>query len=228
MKKTLIEDCSNANLKCIFKLEHLNQNIDGNVNFQKWKQSILKDFGKNAKLFRCQEDKILFYIKNDVAKIKKLSVRCPICQKSICYFCLYSDDSSYSSAICCLKRAIYICLFITGPNYTKKDNLFGFDNILFLFPGINIFGISIRAQNILFIGLASKKSLNFGNIEKDDDSYSNFYIAMAVIISLVLIIPFLILDSFQIIILILLSIPFKFLPIKYYFGILDINKEIFY
>ena len=126
------------------------------------------------------------------------------------------------------KSIIYFYFYIRSK--IQKNGLFDdFYNILFLIPGINLLGLSIRSDSIFASDLASKKQdINIGKLKSSDKVYNKFFVLMLYIIPLVLSIPFLLIDIFHIIILILISIPFKFIPIKYYFGLFDIKKEIFY
>ena len=70
----------------IFKLEYFNQNLNDNVEYQKWNNLMIKKYGRKAKLFKCQDDDILFYTSNEDCKSHPFyqSV-CPYCNNTIYY-----------------------------------------------------------------------------------------------------------------------------------------------
>ncbi len=45
----------------VFKLDYIEQNVNDNFKYQKWKEIKSKEFGNNSKQFKCNKDKILFY-----------------------------------------------------------------------------------------------------------------------------------------------------------------------
>ena len=211
----------------IFKLDYENQNVDNNINYLNWKNSNIKEYGNNAKLFKCKKCKILLYSKNeDNIKEPYYSKLCPICKKYICYFCSYSYNySKYDHLYCCFKRVINISFLISGVNYLKEKDLFDCDNLLFLIPIMNILGLFLRTDSLLFYSRASEKSKKEGKFEE----YSNneFYEKMLYIIPFVLGIPYFLIDAYHLIFLYLISIPFKLYPLKYYLGFVDIKSNYF-
>jgi len=95
-KEVNIINSSELNLDKIFKLDYAGQKLDNNIEFQKWKQSILIKYDKDAKLFRCIEDNILFYIAyENCRKIPIFKGICPICKNQICLFCSYNLNDKY-------------------------------------------------------------------------------------------------------------------------------------
>jgi len=211
----------------IFKFEYENQKIDNNINYLKWKDSIIKKYDNDVKIFKCKQCKILFYSKNeDMIKNPYYSMPCPICKKYICYFCSCSYIySKYSLLYCCRRRILNICFFISAPSYSKDENLFNLEIFMFLIPIINILGLFRRIETILFFSLPQEISKNEGKFKYYENS--KFYEIMVFIIPIVLGIPFFFIDIYHIIFLFLISIPFKLYPFKYYLGVIDIKGKYF-
>ena len=199
----------------IFNLDYENQNLDNNINYLKWKDSIIKEYGNKTKLFKCKKCKILFYSTNEeIIKTSYYTNTCPKCKKHICYFCFNYSENKY--LYCCKRRVINILFFISGPNYIKDNDKIDCDNILFLIPIINIIGLSFCANNILFLSMTTSSS-----------KYDPLYEYMTFLIPLVLFIPYFFIDIYHIIFIFLISIPFKFVPLKYYNGIFDSKFKYF-
>ena len=211
-----LNDKIEINENKIFNLDYENQKLDNNKNFLKWKTSIIKEFGNDAKLLKCKSCKILFYSKNeDISKEPYYTNTCPKCKNHICYFCLHSYNSENIKIYCCIRRVLNILFFISGPNYIKEKEI-NCDNILTLIPIINIIGLSICANNIFFFSMTTSSS-----------KYGPIIEYMISLIPLALFIPYFIIDIYYIIFLFFISIPFKFIPLKYYNGILDIKFKYF-
>ena len=206
----------------IFRLDYENQNIDDNIHVLQWKQLMLKKYegNKNLKLFKCQEDNILFY---DNFFDNNYLGFCPICNKYICYYCLYPNQAKESYVFCCLKRLIYTCVFINGPKYTKMNNLCTAISICLLIPGVNFFMTGIFLGVFMEETVANQK-LKKNKILKIIALERNIY--LKTLTSLILMIPYLIMNAYFILGLILISIPFKLIHLKYYFGIFDTKEEL--
>ena len=53
-----------------FKMDYRNQILNNNVEFINWKNSMLKKYGNDAKMFKCSKDNLLFFTsKNNCKKI---------------------------------------------------------------------------------------------------------------------------------------------------------------
>ena len=99
---------------------------------------MINKYGKNVKFFKCIKDKLFFCIKN-----KNYYIKCPLCNRYICYYCsfyTYSEENKWIS--CCLKRSISEHILYNSPNYNGKEFLI--ENKIFFIPGINLFTIFIR------------------------------------------------------------------------------------
>ena len=102
----------------IFNLEYAEQNITNNNKYKKWKESMLKIYGNDAKLFRCIQDKILFFTTyDDCNNYPAFKCKCPKCNQIICHFCSSIDRFNL---ICCYKRMLYKLLFHDGLSFIKK------------------------------------------------------------------------------------------------------------
>jgi len=55
---------SSENEDNIFISEYQGQSLKNNINYKNWENSMFVKYGKDAKLFHCQEDKIYYYVSN--------------------------------------------------------------------------------------------------------------------------------------------------------------------
>ena len=170
-KEINIIDSSELNLNNIFKIDYVNQKLDNNIEFQKWKESMLIKYGKDAKLFRCIEDNILFYITyKDCRKKPSFGGKCPICKNQICLFCSYNYKDKSDRDNCCLKRSINRAIFYNGLKYiieidnSYKENI----KVYELTPGISLMTFIYKIICILYLDVATKKSL------KNNREYNSF------------------------------------------------------
>ena len=204
----------------VFNLEYNDQNVNDNVEYQKWKELMLKECGNNSKQFKCNKDKILFYSRySEYINDPYYKSKCPICNNYICYFCSCYSKNIYIS--CCIKNSILKSFFYFGPESIKKS----FNNFITLSPYINIFLMIAFTFKILYLVIITKKSKNHDNIELMQ--YVNFdknrkhvlNITIVILIDILLSIPFTIIYTYFIILLLIISIPFKCIPLKYYSGV---------
>ena len=218
----------------IFYLDYGEQKVINNKKYQIWNESMLQKYGNDAKLFRCIQDKILFYVSYaDCIDDPSFKCKCPICGNIICHFCSGIDTLN---VICCYKRLIYNSLFHDGFVFIKKVDknkdiqLLSNDlSSLFIFiPGMHLFIFNfIYANKVLF-------SVTTKAIEYDDKGVRQTYLyrfqkkcfnfiiiyIFALMIALNSI-YFFILDFYFILFLLFISILFKFYPLKYYLGIIS-------
>ena len=121
----------------VFKLEYEDQNVNENIEYQKWKKLMLKEYGNNSKQFKCNKDKILFYSSyNDCLNNNYYKCRCPVCNNYICYFCSFNGNNELTK--CCIKRNILKPIFYHGPNFIES---FEKVSLFILIPFINIYSI---------------------------------------------------------------------------------------
>ena len=150
---------------------------------------------------------------------------CPICKKYICYNCQFYYKNKICNAICCFKRLVNVILFVNGPKFTRRDNICSLLSILLLIPGINIliFGFfltMIMDENIV------KENLKKENVfEPSWISGCAIYLEFFTIIALI--ICYFLLSVYFLLGLILISLPFKLIPLKYHSGIMDAKEEFF-
>ena len=229
-KNTNLIIANNRTSTSVFNLEYIDQNLNDNIEYQKWKKLMKKEYGNNSKQFKCNKDKILFYSSyNDyMDDYNKYKSKCPVCNKYICYFCSYNDGKDYLP--CCLKNSIIQTFLYCGPKYAKEP--FDDSNLFFLIPIINILLIIISFFKILYIYLMIEKSKNYNNeelkqyVDIDNGKIQILNIIIIISIDIFLCIPFIIIYNYFIILLIIISIPFKFVPLKYFLG--AFYNEVFY
>ena len=182
---------------------------------------MIKYYGNDANLFRCLEDKILFF--NENIRNSGCFIKCPICNKYICCYCSYSSSRYYGDdqIKCCLKSALASLFIYKAPKCAEEKFRISFENIIIFIPGCNFFIIYFLICTFFIIVLASKQSKK----EKDKDlenasSFNNIFVLVLVyLIGFFLLISFFILNIIFIIFLIIISIPFQFYPIKFLAGI---------
>ena len=194
----------------VFKLEYIEQNVNDIFEYQKWKEKMLIELGNNSKQFKCTKDKILFYSAyNDKIKDNYYKCKCPICNNYICYFCsCYSEDSYY---FCCIKNNIFKSFFNFGPEAIKEP----FDNLHGLYPYLSIFIFFVFILRLLHTEKRTEKPKNRADIQIQHFVYITTPLFMDIFLS----IPFTIIYTYFIILIIIISIPFKFVPLKYYLGV---------
>ena len=94
-----------------------------------------------------------------------------------------------------------------------------------LIPGLNIFAIFMFFFILFHLGLIKEKSKNNNEEKYVDDTKHKKYILNGIILHLLIglsiSISFLIILNYLIVLLIIISIPFKYIPLKYYFGVLN-------
>ena len=208
----------------VFKIDYDNQKLDNNIDYKNWKESMLKYYGKNAKLFRCLNDKILFFKKYiDSKSIFNYFQKCPICKKYICYFCSYSSNIKEEVLKCCFRRAIITKLIYEVPLYVKNEFKWTCEYFNFLIPGKNFFSIFIVINIFFLFRIASRQSRQNKNVNLEvSDSFKNKFFLLFIDLTGVLIsIPFIIYNIFFIIFMLLISFQFEFYPIKYMFSFIN-------
>ena len=225
-----LDDKNISNSECVFQLDYSNQSLKENKKFQKWKIQMLKKYGNDAKLFKCKNDNCYFYGSNKECKTKPLGAAyCPICRRSICYYCLsISYDDSLDCGKCCVKRRVYCMLFQDGYSFIKPepnddaDAYYSFLKMFFI-PIFSFMTFVGYFSIVLFYKLYMKDGPIYENIFYKDDRHARLFtteISINVGIALILSIPFLIIDIYFKILLLIISLPFNNYPLKYYFGIL--------
>ena len=225
-----------SNLDNIFKLEFKDQNYKNNLKFISWRDSMIRKFGRNAKLFKCILDNILFYTTNkDCKNYPFYKSTCPCCNQEICFFCYRASSDSYGNGTCCLGRKIYCIFFQDGlrlinPVHPEKDYKPKFKNLLkfYFIPGVNLLFFMAQMHIQLFYKLALKNDMpktKGDYLLNYEDRYHKNYLTLQIFVvidaafSLILTISYLILNLLFILLLTIISLPFKLYPMKYYMGI---------
>ena len=227
-KIDLNENFSSLNTN-IFKPEYEDQKLNNNVIFLKWQKSMIKIYGEKAMLFKCLKDKIYFYTSyEECIRYPVYQSICPECGKQICYYCSrYEKDAFYENGTCCLQRKIK-CMFnqecyrYIKPIY-KEENIYPFKEafISFIIPVIHLFTLIAQIQGIFYYKLIVR------DVEKAKGGkryyeYSKVYDCVVIInmgIAIILVIPLFLINIYFIIFMLVISLPFKFIPLKYLLGI---------
>ena len=224
-KGNLIEISKEANPN-VFEYNYEGQILTNNPEFDKFTQKMKKKIGNNAKLFKCKKDKVYFY--HDYSIFPYYTAKCPICNKSICYFCLNYNEYNYDE--CCLIKRIYYMFTVDG--YIFFDTLiikysYKFKEYLIyaLIPFINFVYIIGGIKISMLYNMGSKKSYKYYKITYYDLISGRHPILMKIIIfldiisSIILSLCYIIINVYFIIFILIISFPFKFIPMKYFLGV---------
>ena len=214
-----------------YKLDYLNQSKNTSLNYRKWENSMKEKYGKNAKLFKCPLDKILFYTSYSNYISEPISKSfCPICKNQICYYCSRLNKPNIKVNNCCTKLKLKTMFSSDGYRYINSlvfgelMNTFKEAFIVFITPGLNY---------LLFCALIFKTLFSDVNINNTNEIFNekiktydfylidkNSYIEITIIIIFALTISalyisFFILSLCLCLLLIICSFPFKLYPLKY-------------
>ena len=200
----------------VFIPDYVGQSINNNISFLNWKESMLKKYGSNAKLFKCLKDNIFYYTSFiECINYPIYQSICPKCKNEICFYCSRNiQDYFEETGTCCLGRKIK-CIFYQdcyryiNPIYQEENiNSFNEAFISFILPIINIFTYIEHIQGILYFKLATKESQQYIKVERYFQ-HLKYYSCIELInyfIGIILVIPLFIIHIYFIIF-ILLIIP---------------------
>ena len=220
-----------TNYKDYFKIEYVGQQLNKeNKEFQKWKKEKIDKYGKLLELYKCTKDNIIFCDYHSKSIINQFyESMCPICHKYICYFCEVTQKDSSNNGNCCItKRICY--LFLEGSKkYIKEESFFNnCEDYLLIMPIINLLYFMAGMQNSLFATLSKKfPKIEYTRyrIKSYEEYYKNnkrniylFLLWIIALFGLTLIIPFILLNIYFILFILLISIPFKKYPLYYAIG----------
>ena len=95
-----------------FKLDFAEQSIKGNRKFEEFKKQRLKELGKDAKLFHCKNDNVLFFVSKFecTTTLPYYYKQCPLCENYVCYFCERNSNAP-ERRNCCIKLYLYYFIF---------------------------------------------------------------------------------------------------------------------
>ena len=104
-----------------FQLDFAKEDIKGNRFFEEFKKQRLKELGKDAKLFHCKNDNVLFYVSKAECKINNTNnhyycKKCPLCKNYICYFCERISHNPREREKCCALSSLYYLFIINNFN----------------------------------------------------------------------------------------------------------------
>ena len=215
-----------------FKEEYASQNLSENREFRNWKNKMIQKYGKNAKLFECLKDNIIFYTSNeDFKSYPYYKSKCPCCKQFICYYChSIWQDNIYGNGSCCLSRKINYMIFkdslqLIDP-YDKKIDCSKICKNKYLYflliPVLHLLFFIYTIHMQFLYGLNLKNNVNHCRYyeERYTDNGFTFEILIGIDIafSIILTFSYFLLNLYFIIILLVISIPFKFYPMVYYMG----------
>ena len=213
----LDEENNESNNLAIFKLDFYGQKKDKNINFQKWKNSIIKKYNKNVKFFRCVKENIIFCSSNNNNIKKSYTSKCPSCNKDYCNYC--SDPSFYNNK-CCVKGRINYILFIEGPKLMENHPEDYKEMRLFLLiPFFNILYFIGGVLNCLFLHLKVKNS-NILKYEQKIQFFYKYYYYIVLTFGITISIPYVITVFLLTIIIVIISHPVKNCIVKYLLSIM--------
>ena len=213
----------------IFIPEYKGQNLKNNISFLNWKKLMLIQYGENAKIFKCIKDNILYCTSfNTCISYPIYQSKCPKCKNNICFYCSRNiNDYFNETGTCCLKRKIKCIFYQDCYRYInpiiEEENINSFTEALFLFitPITSLLNYIEHIQGIFYYKLATKESRQYIKVERYFDRLKDISCIeiINVLIQILLLLPLFIIHIYFIIFLILISIPFKFVPLKYFLGI---------
>ena len=213
----------------IFKVDYSEQKMDINLEFLKWKESMLEKYGSNAKLFHCIKDKIYFYVSKKECNYMK---NCPLCNNNICYFC---KSNGYHDGYCCISYKFYSMFFVDSSTYFEQyggyrreycQNKLSFDMVIQLIPILNIIYTIGSIHSCFYYSLDKYKGLKSNRNQYyqwlEDEHIISLYVLVGFDIgfSFLIVIPFWSYIIFYTIVLDLSSLLLDFYPIKIIAGIL--------
>lgn len=229
-KNTNIIDINQDINKKIFKTDFVGQNINKNREFIVWKNKMNIIYGKTDKLFYCSEEGLYFYSSKSISECQPTyTVRCPNCLKFFCYFCSkYIKDNENENdnyVYCCFKRLICYKSFRIDENI-EDQNYFGVSVILFLIPYISLILIIASFSVSLFYKNTTKNSSyhNYGDhIKNKGNIVFIFFLGINILIAVILAIPYILISVAYILIILIISVPLEFIPAKFIVQYLDKN-----
>ena len=211
------------NYKNGFHFDYKGQQLSNNLDFINWKNEMLKEYGRNAKFFKCNRDNLYFCISNEDSKGNKFHLgKCPECQKYICYFC--SREGIFNdSADCCVSRKLLCILFHQelDPDINCKENVSDFIPIVSFMYIIGIFSRGFYYRLCISERLYEKKKKEDGLnqlIHYESNISKEMFIpivAMNVILAFFLSLPYFMLNVEYIIIFSLSNLIFNLRPLRY-------------
>ena len=221
-----------------FKIEYNNQNINDNPSYLKWKESNIELKGKDTRFLKCKDDNIIFACtKKSLRECPIYQSTCPICKKNICYYCSIYHEDSYVNGECCIKRRISCMFFQDGFRfinhqreergyYIKYSEAFK----IFIIPFYSLLVFIYVIHYSFFYKLRLKKRK--GSYPRDYEGFMGnhhddmliIFIVINVAFAIMIAVPFVLLHSYLIIFLLVISLPFKNYPLKYFIGIAYANE----
>ena len=228
MENDLIEKLVNTKY---FKLDFSKQKIEGNKDFEEFKNKQIIELGNDAKLFHCKKDNTYFYISKTECKARPYYFKkCPLCNNNICYFCKRNAIiPSGQEENCCIKSKFYNLFFYKGFQQLKEEGerkWFYVFLILNILPGFGSFLICLLIMFCLFYNLLLIENKKWkGDTNRLFEKTYNFYLKEYYHYNIILIIfifseiffaiCFWVYYFYFIIIILIISLFTKFYPLEY-------------
>ena len=221
-EKLLIDNkeiISNDELYNVFEFDYSNQIIENNEYFKQWKSKIKKKNNKSIRFYKCNKDKIYFYNKI-YNEFDSYIDNCPKCKNQICYFCSQIIEnhypfSRYIQKYCCLKRLFFFILFREDfENDECPFFVFIIAYIAFIIPFINNLGVILCIIQNLFCQRMTKYA-QFTSYHEYYNKRLNIYRTIIFInlgFGICMSICYSLISFIFMLIIFLISIPFKTLP----------------
>ena len=228
-EKGIYEDISEIKDN-VFSSEYEGQKLKNNQNYKNWENSMFKLYGNDAKLFHCHKDNILFYVSNkECMDYPYYSTRCPKCNYFICYFCPFMDnDKDAGYGLCCLKRRLYYSfheesqVFILPIGFWKNyDRTLNDVLIFYLIPFLNSVYTIACISALLFYKMYLEDYYCYENRLKKSCFIFELFFVINSLFAIVLSISYIIINFYFLLIMWIISFPFKLIPIKFWAGILE-------
>ena len=222
------------NLENAFKIDYDNQKLDGNAEFENWKSVNIKKYGNDYRLFKCSLDKLIFITtKKDCVNYPFYQSLCPKCQKNICYFCSRYAHDSFGNGNCCIRRRICCMIFQEGFRYInpyKETYIPDFKESFkkFIIPVFNFLYFTSEIQCAFFYKLTTNNAeiRESGYLENYEGYIQrNYYFILQLVVginaafAIILSLSYILFNIYFIIFMLVISLPFKFYPLKYIIGI---------
>ena len=228
-----------------FKLDFAKENIKGNRKFEEFKKQRLKELGKDAKLFHCKNDNVLFFVSKFecTTTLPYYYKQCPLCENYVCYFCERNSNAP-ERRNCCIKLYLYYFIFNKGFASTdeiikllEEDHSFLCLFILviiadFIIPFLYIVIIYLFFFDTLYIGLLlsdkllSNKNLlpdkknTYGRNIKKNPSFRRVMVILFLISVYPIVVLYGIINAYINIFVFIISLFTKFSPFKYFLGMM--------
>ena len=204
-----------------FKISYKSQKYKKSQEYQNWLKTMQEKYGLNGKEIFCDKDNAIIYtIHND----NDTKITCPICNSDLynCIFC--NKTQNKRSHKCCIKAYFKYCIkdhFKTRYIEIENNNKEFFKRIILFsfFPLFPLFFLIFAMFDLLYFNMIEDKDKEYE--EKDN----NIFIIIIFLFIFVTTINYAIIYYLLYLVVFIISLPFKLLLIKMYYGVLDVMMD---